>query len=102
MNLFSRGFEGVKSKGTCFSSHIIIQAGLVFWRESAKPWTPLDTVKPATKIQLKHLVLAFSILCIGLLAALIVFAWELCKYRSRWNEGDLAVPSKTLPNIFKC
>ena len=97
MNHFSRGFEG-------FSSHIIIQAGLVFWRESAKPWTPLDTFKPATKIQLKHLVLAFSILCIGLLAALIVFARELCKYRSRWNEGEGGFSSskQNTSKHFKC
>ena len=59
--------------------NLFAQAGFIFWRdpEGLAP----DSFKPETKIQMEHLILPFSILCVGLLLALVVFAIEICKYK---------------------
>ena len=62
----------------------IFQAGFIFWRDKGSDHhraTLAESLPPPTKIQLKHLGISFAILITGILASLIVFARELCKYK---------------------
>ena len=52
----------------------------MFWSENRQPRKLQDQLNPLIKIQLKHLILSFTILCIGLVAAFFMFAREICKY----------------------
>ena len=67
------------------------QGGLVFWREAGRGehnhriggagggFSLITLIKKPPKIEMNHLGLSFSILGVGGLIALIVFAKELCK-----------------------